>query len=72
VDELFNRPFLTFSQAKEALNVTFRSAQMNVQKLIDVKILEELPGRKYGRIFMARAILNILEDPVGGHPEVSA
>jgi Fic family protein len=65
VDELFNRPFLTFSQAKEALNVTFRSAQMNVQKLIDAKILEELPGRKYGRIFMARAILNILEDPVG-------
>jgi Fic family protein len=64
VDELFNRPFLTFSQAKDVLNVTFRSAQMNVQKLIDAKILEELPGRKYGRIFMAREILTILEDPV--------
>ena len=64
VDELFNRPFLTFSQAKDVLKVTFRSAQLNMQKLIDAKILEELPGRKYGRIFMAREILNILEGPI--------
>jgi Fic family protein len=64
VDELFNRPFLTFSQAKEVLHVTFRSAQMNMQKLIDAKILEELPGPKYGRVFMAREILNVLEESI--------
>jgi Fic family protein len=72
VDELFNRPFLTFSNAKDVLHVTFRSAQMNMQKLIDAKILEELPGRKYGRIFMARQILNILEDPVSGPVQAEA
>ena len=44
--ELFKRPFLTFSQAKEVLNVTFRSAQMNVHKMVEAKILEELAGRK--------------------------
>lgn len=63
VDELFNRPYITFGQASEILNVTFRSAQMNVQKLVQAKILEELPGRKYGRIFAAREIRGILEAP---------
>src|SRR5438132_6614790 len=56
VDALFDRPFLTFSQAAKVLNVTFRSAQLSVQKLVDRRILEELPGRKYGRIFMAPEI----------------
>ena len=61
IDELFERPYITFSQARKALNVTFRSAQLNVRKLVTAKILHELPGRKYGRIFVAREIVNILE-----------
>jgi Fic family protein len=63
VDELFNRPYLTFGNAKEVLAVTYRSAQLNVTKLVDAGILEELPGRKYGRIFVAREILKTLEVP---------
>ena len=63
VDELFNRPYLTFGNAKEVLAVTYRSAQLNVTKLVDAGILEELPGRKYGRIFVAREILKTLEEP---------
>ena len=61
VDELFHRPYMTFSHAAKVLQVTFRSAQLNVQKLVDAKILDELPGRKYGRIFVAREIVTILE-----------
>jgi Fic family protein len=61
VDGLFNLPFPTFSSAAKMLKVTFRSAQLNVQKLVHAGILIEQPGRKYGRIFVAREILQILE-----------
>jgi Fic family protein len=61
VDELFNRPYITFSHSKRVLNVTFRTAQLTVKKLVDAQILHELPGKKYGRIFVARDIVNILE-----------
>jgi Fic family protein len=61
VDELFTRPYVTFSSAAKVLGVTFRSAQLNVRKLVAAKIVEELPGRSYGRIFMAREVLNVLE-----------
>jgi Fic family protein len=61
VDELFKRPYLTFSTAREVLGVTFRSAQLNVRKLIAAGILKELPGRSYGKIFIAREVLDVLE-----------
>jgi Fic family protein len=61
VDELFKRPYLTFSAAREVLGVTFRSAQLNVRKLIAAGILKELPGRSYGKIFIARDVLDVLE-----------
>ena len=63
VDELFTRPYLTFSAAREVLGVTFRSAQLNVRKLIAAGILKELPGRSYGKIFIAREVLDVLEAP---------
>ena len=45
------------------LDVTFRSAQLNVLKLVAAGILREVPGRKYDRIFIAREIVDILEAP---------
>lgn len=61
VDELFKSPYVTFSAAARVLGVTFRSAQLNVRKLAAANIVEELPGRSYGRIFVAREVLNVLE-----------
>jgi Fic family protein len=61
VDSLFTRPFLTFSSAARVLGVTFRAAQLNVRKLISARIIDEMPGRTYGRIFIAREILEVLE-----------
>ncbi|MDZ4689097.1 MAG: Fic family protein [Planctomycetaceae bacterium] len=63
IDELFRRPYLTISQAADRLDVTFRSASLNVGKLVKAGILEELPGRSYGRIFRAREVIEILEAP---------
>lgn len=61
VDDLFHRPYLTFTQAAKTLDVTFRAAQLNVSKLVDAGILHELPGRTYGRMFVAHEILKTLE-----------
>lgn len=61
IDELFHRPYLTISSAKSVLNVTFRSASLNVEKLVTAGILEELPGRTYARVFRAREIIEALE-----------
>lgn len=64
VDELFHRPYLTFTQAAKTINVTFRAAQLSVSKLVDAGILHELPGRTYGRMFVAHEILKTLEASV--------
>ena len=61
VDDLFHRPYLTFTQAAKTLDVTFRAAQLSVSKLVDASILQELPGRTYGRMFVAHEILKTLE-----------
>lgn len=61
VDGLFHRPYLTITQASQSVNVTFRSASLAVRKLEQAGILEELPGRSYGRIFRAKEIQTILE-----------
>ena len=63
VDKLFHQPYITFGLARSALGVTFRSAQLNVEKLVNAGILKEIPGRKYGRIFVAHEVLDILEKP---------
>lgn len=63
VDRLFETPALTITQAKEALGVTFRAAQLNIEKLVRVGILREVTGMARHRIYAAAEIINILEGP---------
>lgn len=60
VDELFANPAITVSSIAKLLKVTKRSAQMNIHKLMDNGILQEVTGRERNRIFVASEILNIL------------
>ena len=61
IDHLFDMPYLTVGSAQKILNVTFRAASLNIAKLIEGGILEELPGRKYGRVFRAKEVIEVLE-----------
>lgn len=56
-DRLFQTPFLTIPQAQRLLAVTYRSAQLNVQKLVDAGILRPLSENAYGKSFFAPEIL---------------
>ena len=61
IDELFHQPYLTIGLAKSVLNVTFRSASLNIDKLLAAGVIVELPGRTHPRIFCAREIIETLE-----------
>jgi len=61
VDELFMRPAITIGAAQSALDVTWRSAQLNVEKLIQARIVEEVTGQPRNRVYLAREIISILE-----------
>ena len=61
VDELFSYPAITIASAAKKLNVTPRAAQLNVDRLIEQHILEEVTGRKRNRIFVVPGIVTIIE-----------
>ena len=63
VDDLFSTPALDVSGASKRLNVTPRTAQLNVDKLIKSGILKEATGRRRNRIFVAAEIIDIIEAP---------
>ena len=61
VDRLFSQPFVTIPMAQKLLEITYRSAKLNITKLQDAGILEELSVRSYNRIFIARQVMDIIE-----------
>jgi len=62
VDDLFEYPVVTVSQAARRLGITHRSASQNIRKLIAAGVLEETTGQRRYRVFVARTILRIIEE----------
>lgn len=65
VDELFEYPAITNRRAAEQLSITPRSAQLNLEKLVDAGILQEATGRQRNRVYVAAEIIRILEEREG-------
>ena len=61
VDELMMRPAITVGGAQTALSVTWRSAQLNVERLVEAKVVEEVTKQARNRVYLAREIVSILE-----------
>lgn len=59
VDNLFELPVITNSLAAEKLSVTPRSAQLNIEKLVDASILREATGNRRNRVYVADQIIEI-------------
>jgi Fic family protein len=62
IDRLFRNPAITIGQAAELLEITHAAASYNINKLKDVGILEEVPGRPWRKVFIATGILEFLHD----------
>jgi len=59
VDNLFQLPITTNSLAVEKLSVTPRSAQLNIDKLVEAGILREATGNRRNRVYVADQIVEI-------------
>jgi Fic family protein len=67
VDRLFTHPYLTVVVAQKVLKVTYRAAQLNVEKLVDAGILRA-GASSYGRIYVGHEIVKALETTAGNEP----
>ena len=61
LDQLFSYPAITAAGTARRLDVTHRSAQLNIEKLAQAGILREETGRRRNRIFVASEIVRIIE-----------
>lgn len=65
VDALFVTPATTIPQAAALLDVTYRSAQQNVDRLVKAEILREVTGQRRNRIFISDEIIRAVEGNAG-------
>jgi len=63
LDSLFQTPVLTIPQAQTLLNTTYKSAKLNVEKLTEIGILQQVDESTYAKSFAAMDILRIMEQP---------
>ncbi|MHB1464547.1 MAG: Fic family protein [Thermoleophilia bacterium] len=61
-DSLFTSPVITVPNAQRVLDVTYRSAKLNIGKLVDAGVLIEVGAAARNRIYVAHEILKIVQD----------
>ena len=62
LDELFVNPYVTVSRAARLLDVSYPTARTAVARLQKDGLLEEITGRSWGRLYLARPILEAIEN----------
>ena len=62
LDELFANPYLTAARAARVLGVSDPTARQAIAYLQGEGLLAEMTGRSWGRIYLARPILEAIED----------
>lgn len=61
LDELFINPYITIARATALLQVSHPTAGQTIEYLQQSGLLEEITGRSWGRVYLARPILLALE-----------
>ncbi|MBI1848058.1 MAG: Fic family protein [Candidatus Rokubacteria bacterium] len=62
VDPLLTNPFMTVARAEKIMKVSNPTARQLIGQLEKRKILEEVTGRGWGRVYLARQVLDAIED----------
>lgn len=63
IDHLASNPFITIKHTAESMDVSYTTIQRAIKKLEDRKIVHEVSGSKRNRVYCAKEILAILEEP---------
>lgn len=71
-DHLFRSPVVSIPKVADVLKVQYRSAQLNVDSLVKVGILEEIPGTSNPKFFIAREVRDIINESIPSHARPSA
>ncbi len=66
LDELFANPYISVARAARLLQVSNPTARQAITWLQKEGLLEEVTGRAWGRLYLARPILAVIEDRPGG------
>ncbi len=69
IDMLAANPYLTVKKAAQQLGVAFTTVQRAVEKLEKLSIVQEVSQGKRDRVYCAKAILDILEEPAKLRPD---
>jgi Fic family protein len=64
-DNLFSLPVLTIPEAQKCLNVTYKSAKSNVEKLVEAGILRQMESTSYRKSYYAPEIIQIIGEDLG-------
>lgn len=63
LDCLTSNPFITVKRAEKELGTAFTTAQRAIDVLVERKILVRTDDAKRGRVYVARRLLDILDEP---------
>ena len=63
LDFIAANPFATLTDAADRLDIAFTTAQRGVAKLEKLDILAQVGDAKRDRVFCARPLLDIIEEP---------
>ncbi len=66
LDELFMNPYMFVSKAERVLKVSNPTARQAVKILEEQGMLQEVSGRSWGRLYLAKPIMNLLQPPGRG------
>ncbi len=62
----FANPVGTAKRMATSLNITIRSAQQNIEKLMQEGMLNEITGRQRNRVYRANGLFSIVDAPTAG------
>jgi Fic family protein len=63
ITALASNPFVTIKQMAESANVSYTTMQRSIEKLEALGIVSEVSGRERNRVYCAKEILAILDEP---------
>lgn len=63
IDHLFAFPAVTISEAARFLDLTYRSAALQIQRLEQEGIVVEVTGKERNRVYLASSIVEIVNIP---------
>jgi Fic family protein len=66
LDELFMNPYMFVAKAERVLKVSNPTARQAVRLLEEQGMLKEVSGRTWGRLYLAKPIMNLLQPPSRG------